>query len=230
MSLRTPALLATLATLVMLGAGPGTAAANVWGHAGTTTGNQLAASTNLDAVLKPTTSATINSPTGVITCTAASLRATTGVNGGATVALAVSTFSLTSCTDTLPAANVTSCTFYNDPNNSVSMATGATASTMGMVTSIPMPTTQTVVCNPGVATTPCYVRINNQSGTATYTFDGAGNISASELAYAAVPAIKPMAPISPTGCPPSTNLTVTVAFSSLKVLSNSVLVGFNNVM
>ena len=223
---RPAALLATPAALLVLAAAPVSAsAANVWAHQGTTTGNVLGVNTIVTGSLKASTAGVVITTSGSVTCRASSLEATVGASNMATIGINVSTLSLTSCTDTLPLITVTRCDVYVDANNSLSVATGTTATTVGTTTSIPVPSSMTLKCPVGGLADPCYWRMANQSGTATYTDNGAGTITAGELSYPNLPIAKAASPTSNGGCPNTGTFGVT--WAPFKV-DGGTFVGFNN--
>jgi hypothetical protein len=112
---------ALLAGLLALGAGPADAASYV--HAGTATGNVLAAGT----AFQPTSGSMTFSQSsfGTISCSSTG-GLTAGVSGGSSIAVTVDSLEWPSCTDTIPSLTFTSCSGASSlPTASLTAAGGA---------------------------------------------------------------------------------------------------------
>ena len=161
MSIRKLILLAATCALSLLGATAGGASASTFAHAGTTTGNILAAGTSVMPRSSDVFTASF-SGLGSVTCASGTGSATVGASGGATITAAGDSVTFTSCTDTIPVITITGCHLVAPLPTATVTATSSAGGTVSFTNTF-------VRCNVAGGTSGCYYSAPTATGTAVNT-------------------------------------------------------------
>jgi hypothetical protein len=102
-------LLVGLVFAAVFAAAPGSAAGATYLHGGTSTGNLLASGTAISSPLQAGTTATWTVPPGSYGCSESTYAATVGPSGGATVSAATTSWTFSSCWETIAGVTLTGC-------------------------------------------------------------------------------------------------------------------------
>jgi hypothetical protein len=188
MFMRKLALLCALAAIGVLGAGAASSSAAVYIHGGTSTGNVLASGTAINGSLASGTRAVLTTSLGTITCSVSPFAGTVGASGGSSLTGSLSNLSFSTCTDTIPFIDVSSCDFYTDTQNpaSFSIADSSVVESGNSATGT-LSTTVTVRCHLSLGAGDCFFRASGVSGVIASAWDSSGAATSNSLTYSSVP-------------------------------------------
>jgi hypothetical protein len=169
MIIRKMVLLAAMAALGLfaIGAASASASTTLLNAAGT----QLASGSTIDNGGSDPAVLTLPG-LGVVTCNNTAFTATVGASGGATITGSLSSLTFTTCSDTIPVINISSCHLSGSSPSILITATGDVNGTVAL-------TDPTVFCAVSGSTSGCYYTAATASGTATNSTLAYSNVAVS---------------------------------------------------